>query len=61
MASRVPDKTTDGPDGEMPGEGGPPPSPGRRPEADTAEKSEAEKAETERAAGDVADDLADFA
>jgi hypothetical protein len=61
MASRVPDKTTDGRDGATAGEGGQPPLPGRQPETDEAEKSEAEKAATEKAAGDVADDLADFA
>ena len=61
MAGRVPDQTTDKQGGDAPGEGGPPPYPGRQPEANKTQKSESEKAETEEAAGNVADYLADFA
>ncbi|MCJ2143862.1 hypothetical protein [Methylobacterium sp. E-066] len=61
MTSRVPDRTEDGQGGDAPTDGGRSIVPGRQPEADKPEKSEAEKAETEREAGDVADDLADFA
>ncbi|GJE10160.1 MULTISPECIES: hypothetical protein [Methylobacterium] len=61
MAGRVPDQSVDGPDGAGAPEAErsddrtwPAPEAGR----DAAER---EKAETEIAAGDVADDLADFA
>lgn len=61
MSSRMPDRTKDGQGGDAPDADGLSTAPGRQPEADKPYKSEAEKAETERAAGDVADDLADFA
>ncbi|MDP4005884.1 hypothetical protein [Methylobacterium sp. NEAU K] len=65
MASRVPDRATDGQGADAPADGGRPASVDRRSEQGSekteAEKTEVGKAETEIAAGDVADDLADFA
>lgn len=59
MAGRVPDQPPEGQGGEQPTRAGQPAHPERRSDADAA--AEREKAETEIAAGDVADDLADFA
>jgi len=60
MADRVRDRSPDGPDDGDPPETGRPKRPDRGGE-DRGEPSERQKAETEIAAGDVADDLADFA
>lgn len=61
MAGRVRDRSPDGPgDGDSP-ETGRSKRPDQGPGEDRGEPSERQKAETEIAAGDVADDLADFA
>ncbi|QGY04751.1 hypothetical protein MMSR116_24730 [Methylobacterium mesophilicum SR1.6/6] len=65
MVGRAPDQNPGGHDGDGPSEaarpdmsGGPADGRARREDAATAER---ERAETEIAAGDIADDLADFA
>ena len=60
MASRVADRSPDGQGGDAPKDDWRPAGPDRRSEVEPG-KSEPEKAKTEIAAGDVADDLADFA
>ncbi len=64
MADRVQDRVPDERDGKGPPKAGPPerrPGDAAEPAPPEAAPSERRKAETEIAAGDVADDLADFA
>ncbi|MBE7245522.1 MAG: hypothetical protein INR63_11255 [Actinomycetospora chiangmaiensis] len=65
MMGRAPDQIPGGQDGDGPSEAARPGTasgaPDTRSGRDDAEKAEREKAETEIAAGDIADDLADFA